>query len=72
YAPQAMFMIGFVYAEELKDYLTADRTFNQLIEKYPESEMAQTARWMLDNLEKPLPKFEDLDDLNRQIEEKSN
>ncbi len=72
YAPQAMFMIGFVYAEELKDYLTADRTFNQLITKYPESEMAQTARWMLDNLEKPLPKFEDLDDLNRQIEEKSN
>jgi peptidyl-prolyl cis-trans isomerase C len=73
YAPQAMFMIGFVYAEELKDFTMADRTFNDLITKYPESEMAQTARWMLDNLEKPLPKFEDLDDLNRQIDkQKSN
>ncbi len=73
YAPQAMFMIGFVYAEELKDFTMADRTFNDLITQYPESEMAQTARWMLDNLEKPLPKFEDLDDLNRQIDkQKSN
>jgi tetratricopeptide (TPR) repeat protein len=72
YAPQAMFMIGFVYAEELKDFTMADRTFNEVITKYPETEMAQTARWMLDNLEKPLPKFEDLDDLNRQIDAKSD
>jgi len=72
YAPQAMFMIGFVYAEELKDFTMADRTFTDLITKYPESEMAQTARWMLDNLEKPLPKFEDLDDLNRQIDAKTD
>jgi parvulin-like peptidyl-prolyl isomerase len=70
-APEAMFMIGFVYAEELKDRAMADRTFTALIEKYPQSEMAQTARWMLDNLDEPLPKFEDLDDLNNQIE-KSN
>jgi peptidyl-prolyl cis-trans isomerase C len=72
YAPQAMFMIGFVYAEELKDYVTADRTFAQLIEKYPDSEMANTAKWMTENLDKPLPKFEDLDDLNQQIEDGSN
>ncbi len=72
YAPQAMFMIGFVYAEELKDYTMADRSFNDVITKYPDTEMAQTARWMLDNLEKPLPKFEDLDDLNRQIDAKSD
>jgi len=67
-----MFMIGFVYAEELKDFTMADRTFNDVITKYPDTEMAQTARWMLDNLEKPLPKFEDLDDLNRQIDAKSD
>jgi tetratricopeptide (TPR) repeat protein len=72
HAPQALFMIGFVYAEELKDLLAADRTFAQLIAKYPDSEMAGTARWMIDNLERPLPKFEDLDDLNRQIEEKQS
>lgn len=72
YAPQAMFMIGFVYAEELKDFVMADKTFNSLIDTYPESDMAQTAKWMLDNLNEPLPKFEDLNDLNRQIESKSN
>lgn len=71
-APEAMFMIGFVYAEELKDAAMADRTFAALIEKYPDSEMANTARWMMDNLHEPLPQFEDLDDLNKQIEKKSN
>ncbi len=70
YAPQAMFMIGFVYAEELKDFTMADKTFTSLIATYPQSEMAQTARWMLENLEKPLPQFDNLDDLNRQIDEK--
>jgi peptidyl-prolyl cis-trans isomerase C len=72
HAPQALFMIGFVYAEEMKDYVMADRTFNKLIQSYPESEIADTARWMLQNLDKPLPKFEDLDDLNRQIDDQSN
>jgi peptidyl-prolyl cis-trans isomerase C len=69
-APEALFMIGFVYAEELKDAAMADHTFAQLLEKYPESEMARTARWMQENLHEPLPKFEDLDDLNRQIDQK--
>jgi EpsD family peptidyl-prolyl cis-trans isomerase len=72
YAPQALFMVGFVYAEELKDIVMADRTFAQLIDKYPDSEMAPTAKWMRENLNEPLPKFEDLDDLNRQIDEKTN
>jgi peptidyl-prolyl cis-trans isomerase C len=72
HAPHAMFMIGFVYAEEMKDFVMADRTFNKLIQKYPDSDMADTARWMLQNLDKPLPKFEDLDDLNRQIGDQSH
>jgi peptidyl-prolyl cis-trans isomerase C len=70
-APEAMFMIGFVYAEELKDRNMADKTFTSLMEKYPESEMAKTARWMIDNLDEPMPKFQDLDDLNKQIDKKS-
>jgi EpsD family peptidyl-prolyl cis-trans isomerase len=69
-APQAMFMIGFVYAEEVKDRVMADHTFTALIEKYPDSEMAKTARWMIDNLDEPMPKFQDLDDLNKQIDKK--
>jgi hypothetical protein len=48
----------------------ADRTFTELMAKYPESEMAKTARWMIDNLDEPMPKFQDLDDLNKQIDNK--
>jgi len=69
-APQAMFMIGFVYNEEMKDRVMADRTFTALIEKYPDAEVAKTARWMLDNLDEPMPKFHDIDDLNKQIDQK--
>ncbi|HEX6792059.1 MAG TPA: peptidyl-prolyl cis-trans isomerase [Candidatus Krumholzibacteria bacterium] len=70
-APEALFMIGFVYAEELKDPVTADHTFANLIDKYPDSEIANTARWMQQNLNEPMPKFQDLDDLNKQIEQKT-
>lgn len=71
YAPQALFMVGFVYAEELKDLSTADHTFTRLVNRYPDSDVAQSARWMLENMGKPLPKFQNLDDLNKKIKEQS-
>jgi peptidyl-prolyl cis-trans isomerase C len=71
HAPEALFMVGFVYAEELHDYAMADHTFNALLAKYPESDMADTSKWMLKNLDKPLPKFQDLKDLNQQIEKQN-
>ena len=70
HAPDALFMIGFVYAEELKDLVQADRTLLRVINEYPDAEVAKTARWMRKNMNEPLPKFEDLDELNDQIEEK--
>ncbi|MEJ2720888.1 MAG: peptidylprolyl isomerase, partial [bacterium] len=69
YAAEAQFMIGFVYAEELKSMPDADKALNRVINEYPNSEVAKTAEWMLQNLDKPLPKFEDLDELNKKIEE---
>lgn len=71
-APEAMFMIGFVYAEEMKDPVMADQTFAALINKYPDTEIAKTARWMQENLNEPMPQFQDLDDLNKQIEKKKS
>jgi parvulin-like peptidyl-prolyl isomerase len=68
YAPEALFMIGFVYAEELQSAPDADRAFNRVINEYPNAEVAKTAEWMLQNLDKPLPEFEDLRDLQQQIE----
>jgi peptidyl-prolyl cis-trans isomerase C len=67
HAPQAMFMIGFVYIEELTDKVSAGRYFTRLIDNYPDSEVAESARWMLENLDQPLPDFEDIDELNKKL-----
>jgi parvulin-like peptidyl-prolyl isomerase len=70
YAPQALFMVGFVCAEEIKDFPQADQAFTEVINKYPGSDVAKSAEWMLKNLNKPLPEFEDLDELHQKIEDK--
>lgn len=69
YAPQALFMIGFVYAEEIGDPVEAQRVLSRVVLDYRDSEVAESAKWMLENLGKPMPKFEDIDDLNDQIKE---
>ena len=54
----ALFMIGFIYAEELKDYAKAQDSFNQLVRDYPDCNLAKDAKYMLDNLgvqEPPAP-----------------
>jgi len=71
YAPQALFMVGFVYSEELSDYVQARVAFTELIDKYPSSEVAETARWMIDHLGEDLPEFESIDKLGQQVKEKS-
>ena len=69
YAPQALFMIGFVYAEEVMDLVEARRVFDELLKKYPDSEVAESAKWMIENLEKAHPKFESVDDMKERMEE---
>ena len=59
YGAQAQFMIGFVYAEELKDKEKARAALNRVVEKYPKSELVDSARWMLKNMESEVPRFED-------------
>jgi hypothetical protein len=71
YAPQALFMVGFVYAEELFDYSAADRKLHEVVQKYPNTEYADMARWMMENMSEGTPKFEDMDDVNRQMKEDS-
>jgi peptidyl-prolyl cis-trans isomerase C len=50
YAPQALFMVGFVESEEKRDYDHAEESFRQLVEKYPSSELVSSAQWMLANM----------------------
>jgi len=44
---QAQFMIGFIYSEELKNYDEAEKAFNDLLQHYPNSELVESAHWMI-------------------------
>jgi parvulin-like peptidyl-prolyl isomerase len=68
-APQALFMIGFVYSEELQDLQSARRTFEELIKKYPQSDMVETAKWMIENIQTGHSKIESLESVQKQVEE---
>jgi hypothetical protein len=50
YAPQALFMVGFVESEEKRDYDKAEAAFRDLLARYPGSELVASAQWMIDNM----------------------
>jgi peptidyl-prolyl cis-trans isomerase C len=52
YSDRAQFMIGFTYSEELKDFDQAQKAFQAVLDKYPKSELVESARWMIDNMRK--------------------
>ena len=56
---QARFMIGFTYAEDLGDYEAAKKAFDEFVRLYPKSELANSARWMMENMEKPPPPLQE-------------
>ena len=48
---KATFMKGFLYAEELKDKNKAIEIFDEFLEKYPEDDLHESARFMISELE---------------------
>lgn len=53
YAPQAQFMVGFLLADEMEDYDEARTEFERFIDVHPDHELAESARWMIENMEQP-------------------
>lgn len=49
-APKSLFMVGFIQANELRQFDKAKETYNKFIEKYPNDELAKSAQIELDNL----------------------
>jgi tetratricopeptide (TPR) repeat protein len=47
---EAMFMIGFTLAEDLGSFDEAQKVFEDFLEKHPESDLSDDARWMLENM----------------------
>ncbi len=50
-AAQAQFMIGFTYAEELAQFPDARAAFEEFLKRYPKSDLVESAKWMLENME---------------------
>jgi outer membrane protein assembly factor BamD (BamD/ComL family) len=58
-ADEAQFMIGFVYSEELRDKGSARAAFEKMLAVYPNSQIRDSATYMLKNLDKlEVPAFE--------------
>lgn len=51
-APQAMFMRAFIYDNDLEQYETAGRLYQEFIEKHPTDDFADDAEVLLENLGK--------------------
>ena len=49
-APQTLFMIGFIQANELKNDEAAKAAYSKFIKLYPESEMIESAKAEIENL----------------------
>ncbi|HEU4332969.1 MAG TPA: peptidyl-prolyl cis-trans isomerase [Candidatus Eisenbacteria bacterium] len=56
---QARFMIGFTYAEDLGDLENAKKEFEEFLRIHPQSELVASARWMLENMDKPPPPMQE-------------
>ena len=59
---KAMFMVGFIYSEHLKNDSAAVRAFESMIAKYPKSDLTDDADWMVRNIRsggKLMPVLED-------------
>jgi peptidyl-prolyl cis-trans isomerase C len=59
---QARFMIGFTYAEDLGDYEKAKVAFEEFLQHHPNTELSNSARWMLENMEKAPPELNEEED----------
>jgi len=54
HSPEALFMLGFINANDLKDLEEAKKYYQRFIEKYPDHELIESATYELDNLGKDI------------------
>lgn len=59
-APQCQFMVGYLYANHLKNIEMAKQAYQTFIHNYPEHELVKDAQWELDHLGKDVNEIEEL------------
>jgi TolA-binding protein len=67
YAAQAKFMVGFTQADEQKAFDDARASLTEFLQQYPDHELAASAQWMIENMEKPNPDMNEMNDLRRRV-----
>ena len=60
YSAKALFMVGFVNANYLKNYNKAEKYYKEFLSKYPENELADDAQYELDHLGKDINEIPEL------------
>jgi len=56
-APKALFMSGFIYANELHNFTEAKKIYEKFIESYPNDELVSSAKEEINNLGIPAEKI---------------
>jgi outer membrane protein assembly factor BamD (BamD/ComL family) len=59
---EALFMLGFINANDIKNFDEAKKYYSEFVEKYPQHELADDAQYEIDNMGKDineLPIFKD-------------
>jgi parvulin-like peptidyl-prolyl isomerase len=64
HAAEAQFMIGFIHAEELQNEAAARNAFRRVMDEYPDSDLVESAQWMIENMGSEEPPFEESDVLS--------
>ena len=53
-------MVGYLYANELKDFDQARQAYSDFVDLYPDHEMAKDAQWEMENLGRDINDIEEL------------
>lgn len=62
-APQCQFMIGYLYANHMKNIDLAKDAYRKFIKDYPEHQLVKDAQWELDHLGQDVNKIEELNQM---------
>lgn len=54
YNAEALFMLGFINANDVKDFDNAQKYYSEFLKKYPDHELAFSAKYELENLGKDI------------------
>lgn len=68
-ASTSLFLKGFTYDNEMKDFEKAGKYYHEFLEKYPNDEYAASAKFLLDNLGKSEEELKKMLDQNKQAKD---